>query len=124
MNGLIKWRSEIAFVAILVVAALHFTFQFSFIRSEKIEKSSVNESQVIVNEISEETEQVQEQAVKDKPAEFRIKKTDDAKPLKPVVTVTQSQTKIAPSKSLPKKKIPVESRAARLRRAEKILTGI
>lgn len=123
-KGLLKRRSELAFVAILVLAALHFAFQFSFIRSENIENSQVDEIPAVVNETPDKIEQVQEQAIETEPAKLKTKKLDDAKPPKPVAVIKQRRIEIAPSKPLPKKKIAVESRAARLRRAERILTGV
>lgn len=123
-KGLLKRRSEIAFVAILVLAALHFAFQFSFIRSENIENSRVDEVPVKVNETPDKFEQVQERVIENQPTRFKTKKINNAKPTKNIVMVKQHQTKIVPSKPLAKKKITVESRAARLRRAERILTGV
>ena len=122
-KGLFKRRSEIAFVAILAVAALHFALQFSFIRSENIGNNRADEIPVKVNETPDQIEQVQEQAIEIHPTKFKTKKSDNANPRKPVEAVKRHITEIAPSKPLPKKKIKVESRAERLRRAERILTG-
>jgi hypothetical protein len=122
-KGLFKRRSEIAFVAILAVAALHFALQFSFIRSENIENNRAVEIPVKVNEIPDQIEQVQEPAIETHPTKFKTKKSDNAKPRKPVAAIKQNVTETAPSKPLPKKKITVESRTTRLRRAERILTG-
>jgi hypothetical protein len=120
---LFKWRSELAFVAILAIAILHFAFQFSFIRSENSENSRAAEFPVKI-------EQPLPQVVEIKPAEieakkqFETKKITSVKPPKSVVPIRQQRTEAAPSKPLLKKKVPVESRAARLRRAERILTGV
>lgn len=123
-KGLFRRRSELAFIAILVVAALHFAFQFSFIQSENIENSQAHEIPAKVNETPDKIEQVQEQAIEPEPTKFKAKKSDSVKASKPVAAVKKRHTEIAPSEPLPKKKIPVESRTARLRRAERILTGI
>lgn len=129
-KGLLKRRSEMAFVVILVLAALHFAFQFSFIRSENVENSRAAEFPVRVAEFPVKIEQAHPQAVETGSAEIEAKKQTETKkiynvkPPKSIVPVRQHRTEIAPSKPLPKKKIPVESRAARLRRAERILTGV
>ena len=127
---LFKWRSEIAFVAILVIAAAHLAFQFSIIRSENVENSRALEFPVNAAEIPVKIEQIQLQTIKTESAEIEAeKKTEtkkiyNVKPPKPILPVRERRTEIAPSRPQPKKKTPVESRAARLRRAEKILTGV
>ena len=127
---LLKRRSELAFVAILVLAALHFAFQFSFIRSENVENSRASELPIKTADFSVKTEQSHPQTVETESAEIEEKKTTGTKKIynvkhpKPILPVRQRRIEITPSESLPKKKTPVESRAARLRRAEKILTGV
>jgi hypothetical protein len=127
---LFNWRSEIAFVAILAIAVLHFAFQFSFIRSENVENSRAVEFPVKAAEFPVKIAQAHPQNVETESAEIESnkitekKKVYNAKPPKPILPVRERRIEIAPSKPQPKKKTPVESRAARLRRAEKILTGV
>lgn len=127
---LFKWRSEIAFVAILVIAAAHLAFQFSIIRSENVENSRAVEFPVNIAEIPVKIEQIHPQTIKTESAEIEAKKKAETKkiynvkPPKPILPVRERRIEIAPFTPQPKKRTPVESRAARLRRAEKILTGV
>lgn len=122
---LLKWRGEIAFAAILAIAVLHFAFQFSFIRSETGENSRADGFPV---KIEKSRPQIVE--TESAPAEIKAKKKPETnksgnfKSSKTAPPVGSRPTEIAPVQPLPKKKVPVESRAARLRRAERILTGI
>lgn len=109
-----KRRNAIGIAAILTIGILHFAFQISFIQSEK--------TQVAENPVKIET--VSEQPAETKPSEFEVKKADIILPPKPAPQIKQRQPELAPAKPQLKKKDSVETRAERLRRAEKILTGI
>lgn len=109
-----KRRNEMSVAAIFAIGILHFVFQLSFIRSEK---PQLDEAPVKI-------EQVREQTVETKPIEFEAKKVNIVLPEKTVPTVRRRQPEIVPSKTHFRKKDADETRTARLRRAEKILTGI
>lgn len=109
-----KWRNAVAMAAILAVGVLHFVFQISFIETEKMH---IAESPVKI-------ERVGEQTAETKPVEFSAKKIEVVMPEKTAPAIRQRQSEVAPSKPQFKKKDSVEPRAARLRRAEKLLTGI
>ncbi|HVE59235.1 MAG TPA: hypothetical protein VNB22_20595 [Pyrinomonadaceae bacterium] len=111
---ILKRRNTIGIAAILVVGILHFAFQLSVIQTEK--------KQVAENPVS--IEQVREQPAETKPGEFQATKTDVILPEKTAPQIKQRQPEIAPLKPQLKKKEAIDSRAERLRRAEKILTGI
>ena len=107
-------RNTIGIAAILVIGILHFAFQLSVIQTEK--------KQVAENPVS--IEQVREQPAETKPVEFKATKADVVLPEKPAPQIKQRQSETAPSKPQFKKKEAIEPKAERLRRAEKILTGI
>jgi len=109
-----KRRNTIGIAAILVVGILHFAFQLSIIQTEK--------KQVAENPVS--IEQVHEKTAEIKPVEFEATKVDVVLPEKNAPQIKQRQPEIAPAKMQLKKKEAVDARAERLRRAEKILTGI
>lgn len=111
-----KWRNAVAVGAILTVGMLHFVYQLSVIKTEKLQ----------IAEVPPKVEQVRQQAPLKitKPFEFEAKKTDAVLPPKPAPALKQRQPETAPAKPQPKKKEAVETRAERLRRAEKILTGV
>ncbi len=109
-----KRRNAIGIAAILAIGILHFAFQISFIQTER--------TQVAENPVKIET--VSEQPAETKSAEFEVKKADIILPPKPASQIKQRQAEIAPAKPQLKKKDSVETKAERLRRAEKILTGI
>lgn len=109
--------------AIFVVIVLHFVSQFTFLRNENIQ----------IEETSAKIENKQEnkQTVENKP-EVEVKPDYEAKnlniPTTPVSVavpkISEDEPKDAPSRAMPKKKELRESKAERLRRAEKILTGV
>jgi len=114
------WRNAIGIVAILMVGILHFSFQMSFIELEKGEKRRVAE--VAPVRIEPPSAPVSAPSDETKPVEFEATKTNAPLPPKPAVKSRQAE--ILPVRPEPKKKEAVETRAERLRRAEKILTGI
>ncbi len=109
-----KWRNAVAIGAILAVGVLHFVFQISFIETEKMH----------VAELPVKLEQIGEQTSATKPIEFEVKKVDVVNLEKTAPANSQRQSEVAPAKPQFKKKDSVEPRVTRLRRAEKLLTGI
>jgi hypothetical protein len=110
-----KRRNTIGIAAILVIGILHFAFQLSFIQTEK--------KQLAENPVK--IEQVRQPPVETKPVEFEATKADAVLPEKTAPQIKQRQSEIAPPVKMQlRKKEAIEPRAARLRRAEKILTGI
>jgi hypothetical protein len=105
-----KHRNKLG-AAIFAIIALHFVSQFVFFPSDN--------PQIEENLPKIENEQTVEIKTENEVAKPNIV----AKP-EVVPSVVQPERKIAPSQTLIKKKEPRESRAERLRRAEKILTGI
>ena len=113
-----KWQNVVAVAAILAIGVLHFTFQMAFISREV----SKNRLAVEVPAVNIETDRVAPVAAP--PTEFEMKKINSPQPQKSVPAVKPRQGEIVPVKPQSKKKEAVESRAERLRRAEKILTGV
>ena len=107
----------IAIAAILAVGVLHFVYQLSFISTETSENRGMAEAPAKI-------EQVRQPPVEAPPVELEAKKTNEVTAPKPAAPVQKLQPQAAPAKTQLKKKEPVETRAERLRRAEKILTGV
>lgn len=111
----------IAGAAILAVIILHFVSQFIFFQSEKIspKTEAINHRSVEIEpEIEPIAEFTTESAAK-KPSPVRKPET-----VAPTVTVQPEIKPAPPSRVVIKKKEPRQSRAERLRRAEKLLTGV
>jgi len=108
------WRNAAVIAAILMISVVLFAYQWSVIRTEKTE---IAESPVKI-------EPIREQTVEAIPVEIEARKKDVVMKEKAAPPVRQRQPEIAPPKPQFKKKDSVETKAARLRRAEKILTGI
>lgn len=113
-----KWRNAVAVAAILAIGVLHFAFQMSVIRTE------VSKSGPAIEVPPVRSEPVAAAPVEAAPAEFEVKKINAALAPKNVPAVKKRQAEIAPVKPQPKKKEAVETRGERLRRAERILTGV
>jgi hypothetical protein len=113
-KAVFRWRNAAAVAAILAVGVLHFAYQLSVIKTET---TQIIESPVISAPVSE-------PPAVTKPVEFEAKKIDAVLPEKAVPAIKLRQTEVVPPKPQFKKKDSVEPRAARLRRAEKLLTGI
>ncbi len=115
-----NWRNAAVIAAILAVGVLQFIYQLSVIKTENTQ----------LPEPPAKSKQIREQPAVAVPAAFDAKKVEIALPEKPAPVirqpkiVRQSEVENAPSKLPLKKKEAVETRAERLRRAEKILTGI
>lgn len=114
-----QWHYTAAGAAILVIIILHFVSQFMFFQSEKAsqEIEAINHRSVEIKpEI--ETGGSETEAAAKKPEVADIPNAEAA-------PVAQPQSKPAPpTRVVIKKKESRESRAERLRRAEKFLTGI
>lgn len=113
-KAVFNWRNASVIAAILAIGVLQFLYQLTIIKNEK---TQITESPATIEKVSEQKSEI-------KPAEFEVKKVDAVMPEKTAAPVRQRQTEIAPSKPQQKKKEASEPRAERLRRAEKILTGI
>ncbi|HEY0459310.1 MAG TPA: hypothetical protein VGC97_09260 [Pyrinomonadaceae bacterium] len=111
-------RNAIAVAAILAIGVLHFAFQMSFIRYEV----SKNRTPLEVPPVK--IEQHSAPSADNNLDEFESKKADVLMPEKTAPSVRRREAEIAPAKPKPKKKEAFESRTERLRRAEKILTGV
>ena len=113
--------------AILAITVTHFVLQLSFIQTKKLqitEDLQVVETPVENIENVERTFANKEQSFAAK--EYKTKKIKEITAPKIVKPVARRQPEPEPPtpRVLPKKKVNPETRAARLRRAEKILTGV
>lgn len=114
-----QWRNAVAVAAILAIGVLHFAFQMSFINRE------VSKNRPVVEVPPVRIEPARVEPVRVEPSGFEAKKADVRLSTKePRTIIRQRAVETAPLKAPPKKKETVETRADRLRRAEKILTGI
>lgn len=136
----VKNRKIIIGGGILAVLVLHFVFQFSFIQNENLqtiqdvtravpfERYKDLPKPVVENAVETESEQETEIVEDETASEAEtedIHKPQKAKVLRKSKPV-QIRSKPAPSRTVIRKKTPpsqTETRAERLRRAERILTG-
>jgi hypothetical protein len=118
--------------AIFSIIILHFVWQFAFfqnaeLRSEKITPPNLANKTNVAAEINavEVKTNAEVKAVEGK-TEQAAKKPERVKAAAavPVAPVIRAEPKIAPAKMIIKKKEFRESTAERLRRAEKLLTGV
>ena len=119
-----SWRNVSAAAAILVIGVLHFALQVSFIRSEVTEnRPPVEVPPVTVEQPAHAAVPVVET---EEPAIVQPKRTIESSSPKQARVVRQRQTEFIapPVKAQPRQREAVESRAVRLRRAERILTGV
>ena len=118
-----SWRNASIAAGILAIGILHFAFQVSFIRNEVSENRPLTEVPPVTVEQPPLRAMTVESA---EPADIEIKQTlRAASSPKTARVIRQRQSESpAPFKAQPKKREAVESRAARLRRAERILTGV
>ena len=103
--------------AIFAIIILHFVSQFIFIQNEKHESEITSAA----TEIEQSSESIKSTEIK---TEDKTKTSEIVKAPVTAAPIVQPETKIAPSRTVIKKKEPRESRAERLRRAERILTGV
>jgi hypothetical protein len=119
-SGRIFTRRNITLTAaILAIGVLHFVFQISFIRRE------VSNTRPLFEVPPVKVEPLPAMPAESKPVAFESKKTDAPDhPKKSVPDVKSRRAAVVPLKQQPRKREAVETRAERLRRAEKILTGV
>jgi hypothetical protein len=98
---------------------IHFVLQLSFIQTENLQ---VIETSVKNIKPVEQTVNTKEEEFEVK--EYKAKKINNITAPKTVKPVVRRQPETAPPRIPPEKKVNRESRAARLRRAEKLLTGV
>lgn len=112
--GRLRVRPLLTGAAIFAIIVLHFASQFVFFQSEKI----VSETEAVDKEIVEVKRENEPGA--EIRTEYEAKNSDAER----VPDAVSSEPKLVPSRAVIKKKEPRESKAERLRRAERILTGI
>lgn len=106
--------------SILGITVIHFVLQLSFIQTENLQ---VIETSVKNIKPVEQTADNKDEEFDAK--EYKTKKINNITALKTVKPVVRRQPETAPPPRIsPRKKVNRESRAARLRHAEKILTGV
>lgn len=127
-----KKKNVIIVLVILAILVGHFLTQMSFIESEN---KQIIESLAKTEPMIEPNISAQPQIDEDKPPELKAEKTDIIVPPQPLksqkniqpVKIAQReaihQPQKAPLKNPLKKEVMRDSKAERLRRAEKILTG-
>jgi hypothetical protein len=117
-------RNILIFAGILAVAVVHSVVQLSFIQSETLRSAELTAQidGVKFEESAVETKQPETQIVDIKPEEYKVRKVKVATIPEYVQPIARRQAEtIAPQT---KKKVVRETKTARLRRAEKILTGV
>lgn len=124
-----KWQNVLVIVAIIAVAILQAVIQTYFVQIETSKNLIVAEVSVKTEQIilpKTEAEPISSQNVEIAPKEFEPKKINNVVETKPAPQIKQRQTEIVlPKPQTPvKKKDAIDTRTERLRRAEKILTGI
>ena len=115
-------RYKIAGAAIFAILVLHSVWQFSFIQSENLRAAEAELKTI-------QLEKLPVAVKKDKPPVevkpvYEAKKSDVVISPKAVQPATYRQSETKPAPPTPKKKPFPESKAERLRRAEKLLTGM
>ena len=123
-------RYAAAAVAIAAVIVLHFVFQFSFIQKQnlRLAEESVRSAPLdaLPDEKPEPRQEAEKEIIETKNRDYESK-FEGVKAKPKIVSTTPVRPppeKSPPARKAVKKKAPAESRAERLRRAEKILTGI
>lgn len=110
---------------ILGIAFVHFGLQMTYIQKENLRsyESAVETNKIEVPQVEENIPA--EQTVEIKPEQFAIKEIEVIKNPEITKTVPRRQAEpVAPEKRVVKQKEATETRTERIRRAEKILTGI
>ncbi len=115
-------RYKIAGAAIFAILVLHSVWQFSFIQSENLRAAEAELKTI-------QPEKLLVPVKKDKPPVevkpvYEAKKSDAVISPKTVQPATYRRSEIKPAAPTPKKKPVLESKTERLRRAEKLLTGM
>lgn len=121
-------RYKILFAGILAITVVHFVMQMSFIKIENSHSAELTAriEDLKSNDSSVETKQPDGKIVDIKPEEYEVRKVKVVTMPENVQPVTRRQPEIVPppSRTQTKKKAVRETRAERLRRAEKFLTGV
>ena len=121
---LVKRHELIAGAAIFVFILLHFISPFIFIRNENHSNEITSLKTENKQSVSIEAEYKKEYKTEYK-KEYKAKSAEIGKTPVLVSPAAQTKPKIVPPRTVIKKKEPPrESRAERLRRAERILTGV
>lgn len=107
-----------ALLGILVVALVHSAGQLYFIQDEKLRSAEVAAQKNPPRELTVESEEIEPQAVEVKSEEFETQKIESVREAKPVLR------RSAETDPPVRKKVVRETRETRLRRAERILTGV
>lgn len=113
-----NWRNAVPVAAILAIGVLHLAFQISVIRPE------VSENHAILEVPPVKVEPARALPVEAPSSVDEMKKTERVASQKTALHVKAQQSEIMPSKPPVRKKEAGETRAERLRRAERLLTGI
>lgn len=109
---------------IMTIAVTHFALQINFIQKEKLE--TIETAVEVERNIQPEIKTLAKPVIEIEPEQYEVKKVE-------VITIPefvkpaprrQKEAAPAPVKSVRKKKEIHETRAERLRRAERILTGV
>lgn len=128
ISGIIsKWQNVLVILGIIAVAILHAVIQTYFVQSETsknlvIAEIPVKTEQIILPKI--EVEPISSKSDEIVPKEFESKKINKIIETKSAPQIKQRQSEIVQPKPQPKKKDAIDTRTERLRRAERILTGI
>ena len=109
-----SWKHTVILAGILAVAVVHFVVQLSFIQSEKL-RSAESSDELTVEIAPPET-----QIIDVKADEYEVRKVKVVTIPERVAPQSRRRAEVVPVKG----KIVRETRAERLRRAERILTGI
>ena len=107
--------------AILAIIILHFVSQFTFLQNENFESERVSAKVEDLRNNKQDNEQNVEIETQYEVKDSGVMQTPV---LNDVPPTARHKSEIAPSRTVIKKKEPRESRTERLRRAERILTGI
>ena len=112
---------------IMTIGISHFTLQIFFIQEEKLQSVETALEEKIENEAA--VESPKEQIIRVEPEVYQVK-TIEVQKIKVITTVEtvksvpRRQKETVPARKPVKIKEAQETRAARLRRAEQILTGV
>lgn len=117
-------RQMLILAGILAVAIVHSVVQLSFIQSEYLRSAELTAQVegVKFEELTVETKQPGAQIIDVKPEEYKVRKVKVVTIPEYVQPVARRQAETRAPQT--KKKVVRETRTARLRRAEKILTGV
>ncbi|HEX9961887.1 MAG TPA: hypothetical protein VGB00_13210 [Pyrinomonadaceae bacterium] len=118
LRKLTRRNQTIAGAAILAIIVLHFAAQFIFFQSEKPspEIEAISRQSVEIEAENEPNPEIEIESEAEKPDVVTMPEKAPAN--------VQPEPRIAPTQTLIRKKEPRQSKAERLRRAERLLTGV